>query len=323
MPWLKLDDQFCDHPKIIEAGPLAGWLHVCGMLYCARLLTDGFIPAGQVRKLADVDNAGALADTLVEVGLWDRVDGGFQVHDYLEYNPSREKVLAERDANKQRQERYRERHSDRTNTVTNAVTDTVSNTRPVPVPTPVPISPTQDSEKPKGNATVAVAPSRPVRPPDEIFEALCEVCYGKPHDQITKSERGKLNTARNDLRSTPDATPDEVRRRGLHYAVMWPDLDAPSPTALSGNWTKIGNDLAKRNGANTHAITQRRDEELWAAFAAEGIIDAPEDGRAGIPAGPQRVPDMPRRGEPDRRVSGVQGNRSGVSNVPRRSSAAS
>jgi hypothetical protein len=171
MPWLRLDDQFSDHPKIVEAGPLAGWLHVCGMLYCSRLLTDGFIPAGQVRKLADVDNATELAERLISVGLWDRADGGYQVHDYLDYNPSRSKVLAEREANAARQGRYRERHSSISNDVSNAVTDTVSNAPPVPTPTPVPSTQPEPEPKPEDEVRVTAPPS----PSDPVVIATAEM----------------------------------------------------------------------------------------------------------------------------------------------------
>lgn len=97
MPWARFDDQFPDHPKVALAGPAAGWLFVCGVCYCARMLTDGFIPIGQIRKLADVDNPVALADRLVEVGLWENADGGYRVHDYLEYNPSAQQVKMDRE----------------------------------------------------------------------------------------------------------------------------------------------------------------------------------------------------------------------------------
>ena len=107
MPWVKLDDLFSDHPKVMEAGPLAAWLHVCAMCYCGRYLTDGFIPTGQVRKLADVDNAQELASKLVDVGLWENAEGGYQIHDWLEYNPSREQVLREREAAKERMSKLR------------------------------------------------------------------------------------------------------------------------------------------------------------------------------------------------------------------------
>lgn len=105
--WSKLDDGFADHPKVMAAGPAASWLYVCALTYANRLLTDGYIPATQVRKLADVDNAMALAERLVEVNLWERVDDGFQIHDFLDYNPSREKVLAERDAAAERMRKLR------------------------------------------------------------------------------------------------------------------------------------------------------------------------------------------------------------------------
>lgn len=98
MSWAKIDDQFPDHPKILAVGPLAAWLFVCGLCYCARLLTDGFIPRGQIRRLADVDNAPELADRLVECGLWEVCEGGWRIHDYLDYNPSRERTLATREA---------------------------------------------------------------------------------------------------------------------------------------------------------------------------------------------------------------------------------
>ena len=98
MAWVKIDDQFADHPKIIAVGPLAAWLYVCGLTYCGRYLTDGFIPGGQVRKLADVDNPSELVAKLVAIGLWNEQEDGYIVHDYLEYNPTAEEVKATRQA---------------------------------------------------------------------------------------------------------------------------------------------------------------------------------------------------------------------------------
>jgi hypothetical protein len=69
MTWIKLDDQIADHPKIVKAGPLASWLYICGLTYCARFLTDGFIPQEQVRRLADVKNVHELTQKLIAVGL--------------------------------------------------------------------------------------------------------------------------------------------------------------------------------------------------------------------------------------------------------------
>ena len=101
MTWTKIDDQFYDHPKVVAAGPLGIALFVCGLSYCSRHLTDGFISVAQVRRLIDTADPEVVAGTLVAVGLWERRDGGYQVHDYLEYNPSRAKVEAIRQARRE------------------------------------------------------------------------------------------------------------------------------------------------------------------------------------------------------------------------------
>ena len=109
--WVKLDDGFADHPKVIQLNPLAVTMQVRALCYASRHLTDGFIPAGAVpqllagfervimrdtpddgRSARDVDWAGLM----VEAGLWDRVEHGYLVHDFLDYNPSKSDVLKER-----------------------------------------------------------------------------------------------------------------------------------------------------------------------------------------------------------------------------------
>src|SRR5689334_21284730 len=106
MTWVKLEHDFADHPKMMQAGPLSMLLHVKAICYCARFLTDGFVPMAVVRSLIDwsgcdgmeaCDNR-ILAANLVAVGSWDEVPGGFMIHDYLEYQFSKERVLADRRA---------------------------------------------------------------------------------------------------------------------------------------------------------------------------------------------------------------------------------
>lgn len=117
MAWVKLDDQFARHPKVLSAGPLAGWLYIAGLCYANGYLTDGFIPLAAVRTLADFThistetasigdfgsimdeaNPEALACHLVACGLWEEVDSGFLIHDYLDYNPAAESVRTARAA---------------------------------------------------------------------------------------------------------------------------------------------------------------------------------------------------------------------------------
>lgn len=120
MPWVRLDEEFPDHPKVVTAGPLAGWLHVCALAYCNRHLTDGFIPRAQVGRLVNFagiinldEDPGPcdvrdmpdvspyeLADRLVSLGVWERRQGGFAIHDFLDYQPSRAEIEAQRKVKK-------------------------------------------------------------------------------------------------------------------------------------------------------------------------------------------------------------------------------
>ena len=103
MTWFRLDDSFHSHPKVIAAGNEAVGLFVrCGT-YAAQHLTDGFIR----KDIALLYGSRALADVLVTTGLWHRARGGWTIHDYLDYNPSKEAVENSRKANAQRQRRYR------------------------------------------------------------------------------------------------------------------------------------------------------------------------------------------------------------------------
>lgn len=100
MAWVRLDDLAPEHPKFVAVGPLGLALFVAGLAFCNRQLTDGAIPAAIVPRLQAIDDAIAVADSLVTAGLWKRAAGGdYTVHDYLTYQPSRTKVLGERDAN--------------------------------------------------------------------------------------------------------------------------------------------------------------------------------------------------------------------------------
>lgn len=105
MSWFKVDDCFHSHPKVLQAGNEALGLWVrCGA-YCTQHLTDGFIPQQVVLLYGSV----ALAEVLVQVGLWVSVDGGWHMHDFLIYNRARSQVLSEREDAQERQRRSRER----------------------------------------------------------------------------------------------------------------------------------------------------------------------------------------------------------------------
>lgn len=105
MAWFKVDDGFHSHPKTLDAGNEAiGLWARCGS-YCSHYLTEGFVKRDVALLYGDM----ALVDVLVKVGLFEPVEGGWQMHDFLNYNPTREKVLAEREAAAKRQRDARER----------------------------------------------------------------------------------------------------------------------------------------------------------------------------------------------------------------------
>lgn len=175
MAWVKIDDHFDEHPKMANIGLVGMGLWLAGLAYCNRNLTDGFIPWNVARRLGSLDvvedngNVWTLGRTsgmagddltndwiiglLIDAGLWEeeRTDAGritgYRIHDFDDYQPSKEEVEREREHNAQRQKRFRDQrrernavtNSDRNGSVTPLVTDLSRerNDRPVPVPVPV------------------------------------------------------------------------------------------------------------------------------------------------------------------------------------------
>lgn len=132
MVWARIDDQILDNPKIARAGVYGFALHVAAITWCCRNLSDGQIPYARVTALLtcdrihfDTSNPMALPDGpssmvgdegldphtiaahLIECGLWRRTDGGYEIHDFLEYNPSREQVDRKRGGASERQAKKR------------------------------------------------------------------------------------------------------------------------------------------------------------------------------------------------------------------------
>ncbi|GAA2577725.1 hypothetical protein [Microbacterium binotii] len=131
MPWFKVDDALAMHMKAFAAGNQALGLWVRAGSWSMHQLTDGFIPQGLLPALGGTwDDAAAL----LNAGLWHPAEGGYQFHDWAEYQPTREQVLAEREAAAERKRRSRQRSqeaSQRDSSVTDAASHS-SPSRPVP-----------------------------------------------------------------------------------------------------------------------------------------------------------------------------------------------
>lgn len=90
MSWVKLDDGFPSHPKVLGLSDKAFRAYVIALCYAARHLTDGFLPPSVI----SVRQAGELH----KAGLLDEAGGGWWLHDYLTYNPSRTEVESKSDS---------------------------------------------------------------------------------------------------------------------------------------------------------------------------------------------------------------------------------
>ena len=111
MVWFRIDDKLHDHPKAWKAGiPALGLWSVAGS-WCGDNLTDGFVPDYVAARWDK--NYRRLAARLVDAGLWTphTRDGvaGWQFHDWREFQPTAEKVKADRQAAAERQARARDR----------------------------------------------------------------------------------------------------------------------------------------------------------------------------------------------------------------------
>lgn len=93
MGWAKLDDRFPTHPKVLGLSDRGFRSHVSALCYCAQHETDGLVPAAVARSLAPRRIVGEL----VAAGLWERLEAGYRIHDFLDYNPSRAESEARRE----------------------------------------------------------------------------------------------------------------------------------------------------------------------------------------------------------------------------------
>lgn len=107
MTWTKVDDQLHAHPKVQQAwqaNRASIGLHLLALSHAGAYLTDGHVSEAFVT--AQLPRAGertkAIA-ALVDSGLWQTSEeGGWLIHDYLDFNESRQQVTSRRRADSNR-----------------------------------------------------------------------------------------------------------------------------------------------------------------------------------------------------------------------------
>lgn len=112
MPFIRLSDNYIDHPKFLALSASAFRLWHEGMAFCRKHQTDGLIPSGallgfryykavRVTELQTPYQEGANP-------LWTPIDGfGVKVHDYLQWNLSKEQEQKRQAESKKRSQGYR------------------------------------------------------------------------------------------------------------------------------------------------------------------------------------------------------------------------
>lgn len=271
MAWIRISDDFRDHPKFLMIGNDALALWMRAMAYANSRRTDGMIPDAAIPLLAQCGNPQAVADSLVaarpyghEHGLFDRVEGGYRIHDYLEYQ------RASSDISKVRSEAGKRGADARWGE------DRPSSRRPI----------SQDSREDQGadgkpmakNASQSQAQSQKEYPPSPRggdngapSEVQAEACPDSPPTQRSGKAKRQRRT-KPAAPAKPDLDPHTLSaaERAAYDAILAdpslpaivpmpaetavdlakiaPDADVPTAIASAGSWLRAHPTQAKRDG---------------------------------------------------------------------------
>ena len=109
MTWLRKDDKFPEHRKIRRLSDGAYRLHDTALCYAAKDESDGLITIEDLDEMQHGAKLRKHIPALIAAALWEEVDGGWLIHDFLNYNPSHEQQEVKRAAARERQQTYRKR----------------------------------------------------------------------------------------------------------------------------------------------------------------------------------------------------------------------
>lgn len=126
MAWLRIDTGFARHRKIGRLPLAQRWQHLEAMCWCAEMGTDGQIATADLSVIwpgMSRPAARRLAGQLVESGLWDEADDGWEIHDWSVYNISSEEAKQRRDREAERKKAWRERRQKGTDVPPDATRD--------------------------------------------------------------------------------------------------------------------------------------------------------------------------------------------------------
>lgn len=103
-PYAPLSATYASDDAIIEAGEAAELLYCRGLAFCSTSNSDGYVTDAQLIRYVAVGmkDAKKRASRLVEVGAWERVDGGYIVRSWLKWNKSSDELGQHRKKDRER-----------------------------------------------------------------------------------------------------------------------------------------------------------------------------------------------------------------------------
>lgn len=259
MAWVRIEDGVTEHRKHLKAGPAAAWLWVCGIAYCQRQLSDGFIPIEAVPLLGVPQGFSRLVERLVEVGLFDRVDGGYAVHDYHDFNDTRQEALARKaDLSAKRSAagrlgglkggRGRQNHEansqqdGQANATANAKQVAEAKIGPIPshpIPSSVPLEPQRETRarrngpqtgllKPHGNVAFE---SLGVVMPWDVYHKLVNLRKNNTSDVAALFEKVSIEWSPGGIHEHDEPGANAFRFWDARYDEQWPATKPAAPAA--------------------------------------------------------------------------------------------
>jgi hypothetical protein len=255
MAWLKLTDDLWGNRKTQRllkrgqngSGLTAFGLHMAALLHCSKYLTDGYVEPDFVEETLDDAKVkgkarAVMVDSLVEGGQWKVQGDGWQVHDYLDHNPSRAEVLKRRAKDAERKARGRATQS--ADSPHGQDEDTPRSPVEVPAPSDGPV------------------PSRPVPSTEQQDESPRETANGFPGFEDVRERLGEMPELQFDEMGVLSA----LRRAEPAGVDM---LDLADATIAAARGYLVAGTLRTNASGLMHGLLTRREDDARAQLAAK------------------------------------------------------
>ncbi len=105
MAYVKIDDGFHDHPRVVDVPLAAIGLWTLALSWSRKHLTDGHVPRTVVARLSSDRAVKRSTRCLVDAGLWQTTDTGYVFRDYLQHNDSKEVITEAKRRDRERKQR--------------------------------------------------------------------------------------------------------------------------------------------------------------------------------------------------------------------------